>query len=168
MARFCLVILACGRAFAPAARPGALRRAPEACAPRALPAGDAAEFATLVAEALERKDQIELSVKRGAGDAQIASLSGRAVDIKKKRVLQLNYKRRGACDGASARRAVALALAGACDEARATILAADATTPPPRRASTRRRAAAARPAAAAPHDRAKRRAISPAAPSSRR
>ncbi|KAH8067219.1 hypothetical protein JL720_12482 [Aureococcus anophagefferens] len=63
------------------------------CAARA-PAGDAAEFATLVAEALERKDQIELSVKRGAGDAQIASLSGRAVDIKKKRVLQLNYKRR--------------------------------------------------------------------------
>ena len=94
----CLAIVACGHAFAPTARPGALRRAPEACAPRALPAGDAAEFATLVAEALERKDQIELSVKRGAGDAQIASLSGRAVDIKKKRVRQLNYKRRGACD----------------------------------------------------------------------
>ena len=98
MSVFCLAIVACGHAFAPAARPGALRRAPELRAPRALPAGDAAEFATLVAEALERKDQIELSVKRGAGDAQIASLSGRAVDIKKKRVLQLNYKRRGACD----------------------------------------------------------------------
>ena len=191
---FCLAIVACGHAFAPTARPGALRRAPEARAPRALPAGDAAEFATLVAEALERKDQIELSVKRGAGDAQIASLSGRAVDIKKKRVLQLNYKRRGACDvarnfgaaaargakaaggaaadglapkGASARRAVALALAGACDEARATILAADATTTlrlGRAGLDATRAAAAARPAAAAPHDRAKRRAISPAAP----
>ena len=60
---------------------------------------DVARFASEVQEALGQGCGVDLVVTRGAGDEHVKAVHGRVVELKKqKRVLQLNYKRRGACD----------------------------------------------------------------------
>merc|ERR1719174_2681091 len=74
--------------------------APAAIALRAVPAAAAEEFADVVGAAVAAAEgTVDLRVKRGAGDAQLKSIRGRVVALKGgAHVLQLTYKRRGACD----------------------------------------------------------------------
>ena len=66
---------------------------------RAMASEDVARFASEVQEALGQGCGVDLVVTRGAGDEHVKAVHGRVVELKKqKRVLQLNYKRRGACD----------------------------------------------------------------------
>ena len=55
-------------------------------------------LADVVAAALETDAVIDLRVNRGEADARFKRVSGRVVELKNKRLLQLTYKRRGACD----------------------------------------------------------------------
>ena len=59
---------------------------------------DAEALADVVASALETDAVIDLRVNRGEADARFKRVSGRVVELKNKRLLQLTYKRRGACD----------------------------------------------------------------------
>ena len=59
---------------------------------------DAEALADVVAAALETDVVIDLRVNRGEADARFKRVSGRVVELKNKRLLQLTYKRRGACD----------------------------------------------------------------------
>ena len=59
---------------------------------------DAEALADVVAAALETDAAIDLRVNRGENDARFKRVSGRVVELKNKRLLQLTYKRRGACD----------------------------------------------------------------------
>lgn len=107
-------------------------------------ATDAEALADILASALDTDAPLDLRVNRGEADALFKRVSGRVVVLKNKRLLQLTYKRRGACDlqrnhalvgddGAetvdgdllppkrwSARKAVAAALAGGA-HAKATV-----------------------------------------------
>ena len=57
-----------------------------------------ASLADVVASALETDAVIDLRINRGETDARFKRVSGRVVELKNKRLLQLTYKRRGACD----------------------------------------------------------------------
>ena len=59
---------------------------------------EAEALADVVAAALETDAAIDLRVNRGENDARFKRVSGRVVELKNKRLLQLTYKRRGACD----------------------------------------------------------------------
>ena len=59
---------------------------------------EAEALADVVAAALETDAVIDLRVNRGEADAMFKRVSGRVVELKNKRLLQLTYKRRGACD----------------------------------------------------------------------
>ena len=59
---------------------------------------EAEALADVVAAALETDAVIDLRVNRGDSDARFKRVSGRVVELKNKRLLQLTYKRRGACD----------------------------------------------------------------------
>ena len=56
---------------------------------------DAAALADVVAAALETDAVIDLRVNRGENDTRFKRVSGRVVELKNKRLLQLTYKRRG-------------------------------------------------------------------------
>ncbi len=59
---------------------------------------DAEALADVVAAALETDAAIALRLNRGHTDAIFKRVSGRVVELKNTRLLQLTYKRRGACD----------------------------------------------------------------------
>ena len=74
------------------------RRATTVTAAELISETDAEALADVVAAALETDVVIDLRVNRGEADAMFKRVSGRVVELKNKRLLQLTYKRRGACD----------------------------------------------------------------------
>ncbi|CAH0377737.1 unnamed protein product [Pelagomonas calceolata] len=100
MPRLLLVVAATCCALQPhsALHPKAPRRAITVTAAELISETDAEALADVVAAALETDAVIDLRVNRGEADAMFKRVSGRVVELKNKRLLQLTYKRRGACD----------------------------------------------------------------------